>query len=382
MAEPSPWRIPLADVRLPRAAVAAARATLESGWLAAGPRVEEFEAGFARLTGARHAVACSSGTAALQLALAALGVGRGGEVVLPSLTFVAAANVVLGAGAEPVFVDVSSDDDLTLDPDATLAALSPRTQAVMPMHYGGWATSPELLAELGTRGVPVVEDAAHAPGARVAAGALGALGAAGCFSFYANKNLPLGEGGMLVTGSAEVAEAARRLRSHGMTTGTWQRHGAAFSQYDVPEPGWNLRLDEPRAALGSALLARLEADNERRRRALADYRRLLARVPGTAMPFARDRPDGEVPAGHLAPVLLDPGIDRDAVLAGLAGRGIQAGVHYRPIHELGAYAGRGVRLPRTEALARRVLTLPLYPHLTAAQRREVVHALAEATTAV
>jgi dTDP-4-amino-4,6-dideoxygalactose transaminase len=371
---PGPWRVPLSDVRLPAEAIAAAKEVLESGWLTSGPRVEAFERAFAAYVGCGHAVACSSGTAALQLAYACLGVGPGDEVVLPSLNFVAAANAARLAGACPVFADVLGEDDLTLDPDSVARSIGPPTKAVVLMHYGGHPCSAELVSLGRERGVAVVEDAAHAPGAAGALGSCGSWGDAGCFSFFANKNLPLGEGGMLTTSDGELAAAARRLRSHGATATTWERYRGVAGGYDVPTPGFNMKLDEARAAMGTVMLGDLDRAIELRGRVVERYRTLLSGLDDVSMPFA-SRPESERAAHHLAAVVLPEGTDRDRVAEEMKARGIQTSVHYPPVHRLTAYAGERVHLDQTDALAPRLITLPLYPHLEASRVEEVVAAL-------
>jgi dTDP-4-amino-4,6-dideoxygalactose transaminase len=373
------WVVPLADVRLPEAAVEAAAETLRSGWLSAGPRVEAFEAAFAELIGVEHAVACSSGSAALELALRGAGVGPGAEVVLPSLNFVAAANVAHRLGASPVLVDIGSPDDLNVDPEAMLAALTSRTRAAVVLHYGGYPAAVELVAELGRRGVQVVEDCAHAPGARVGATRCGSWGVAGCFSFYANKHIAVGEGGMVTTGDKELAVRMRRLRSQGVTRPTWLRHRSGEVEYDIAEPGYNFRLDEPRAALGLALLPDLEDDLRKRAEILLRYRSELAKA-GIEMPFG-NRPEGELAAAHIAVCLLPAGSERGAVVDRLREAGIQTSVHYRPIHRLAAFRDETAVLPRTDEVWPRLMTLPLFGHMSEEQIAYVCEALARAISA-
>jgi dTDP-4-amino-4,6-dideoxygalactose transaminase len=375
------WRVPLSDVLVDDELRAAALETLSSGWWSMGPRVEALEAAFAEQLGARHAIAVANGTAALHLALLACGCGPGDEVVLPSLNFVAAANVVRHAGARPVFCDVRGADDLNLDPGDVEAALTPRTKAVIALHYGGHACDIERLAELAReRCFELVEDAAHAPAARLNGRALGTFGRAGCFSFFSNKNLPVGEGGMVVTDDDGVAGRLRHLRSHGMTTLTWDRHRGHASGYDVVTAGFNYRLDELRAAIGLVQLRRLEDGNARRGRLVARYRRLLDGELGITMPFAEAEDAGA--AHHLAVAVLPAGISRDAVRRALAGTRIQTSVHYPPIHLFSAYRDADTRpLPRTEELAARILTLPLYPHLEEREVELVAAALLDAVAA-
>ena len=371
------WAVPLSDVRLPSDAVAAATDTLASGWLSSGPMVERFERAFADYVGTRHAVACSSGTAALQLAYSAIGVRPGDEVIMAALNFVAAANVAVFAGARPVLGDIAGEDDLTVDPDSVAALIGPRTRAVVAMHYGGHPCSVGLAEVARAAGVPLIEDASHAPGAEAGGRRCGTHGIAGCFSFFANKNLPLGEGGMLTTDDDEVADHVRLVRSHGMTAPTWTRHSGGVRSYDVVTAGLNLRLDEPRAAMGVVMLGSLDAENSRRREHLADYRRRLERLPGVQMPFAH-RPADETRAAHLCVVLLPPGTNRDAVRDSMADAGVQTSVHYPPISSLSAHADAGAELPRTDVVAPRLLTLPLYGHMTGKQVELVVDQLERA----
>ena len=219
------WVVPLSDVHAGQELQEAVLAAVRSGWWSAGPRVAEFERAFADLCRTRHAIAVANGTAALHLALLAVGCGPGDEVVIPSLNFVAGANAIGHIGASAVFCDICGEDDLTLDPRDLEAAISPATKAIVVMHYGGHpCRMDEILDIADRRGITVIEDAAHAPGATLAGRPCGAMGAIGCFSFFSNKNLPMGEGGMVVTDDDELERTVRLLRSHGMTTVSWERH--------------------------------------------------------------------------------------------------------------------------------------------------------------
>jgi dTDP-4-amino-4,6-dideoxygalactose transaminase len=373
----SRWQVPLSDVTVDDELMRAVGEAVASGWWSMGPRVAEFEAAFAELCGARHALAVANGTAALHLALLALECGPGDEVIVPSLNFVAAANTICHAGATPVFCDVVGPDDLTLDPADVEAAVTPATKAIVVMHYGGFACDMEGIARIAERhGLVVVEDAAHAPGATWRGRRCGTLGDIGCFSFFSNKNMPVGEGGMVTTDDDELAERLRLLRSHGMTTLTWDRHRGHAHSYDVVRRGFNYRLDEIRAAMGLVQLGRLHEENAGRARIAARYREALDGVAGIAMPF----PDPEAQRAsshHLAVVLLRADVDRQEVRDALAGRGVQTSVHYPPIHTFAAYEteGRARALPRTDALAGRLLTLPLYARMTDAQVEMVTGAL-------
>jgi dTDP-4-amino-4,6-dideoxygalactose transaminase len=372
-------RIPLFDVRLSDREVGAVEAALRSGWLTMGPRTERFEAAFAQHLGVRHAVAVSTGTAALHLAYLAAGVGPGDEVIVPDITFVATANAVRYCGARPVFADVLGCHDLGIDPDHVKALITPRTKAVAVVHYGGYAADVASLTALCERhGLAMIEDAAHSPSATPAAGGpkLGAWGLAGAFSFFSNKVLGCGEGGLVATDEDEVARFARSRRSHAMTSGTWDRHRGHASTYDVVALGFNYRLDELRAALLEARLPGLEADIATRRAIVGRYRRLLADVPGITLPY-RDE-DVEHSSCYVMPTIVDEPALRDPLREQLRERGVQTSVLYPAVHEFSAYreASR-LPLPRSTQVARAQLTLPLYPHLTPADQDYVVAAVRE-----
>jgi dTDP-4-amino-4,6-dideoxygalactose transaminase len=377
------WQVPLSDVATDDELVRAAADTVESGWWSMGPRVAEFEQAFGELTGSKHALAVANGTAALHLALLAVECGPGDEVLVPSLNFVAAANTIVHTGATPVFVDIAGDDDLNMDPADVEAAITPKTKAIVVLHYGGYAAEMDALGRIAeAAGVILVEDAAHAPGGSWNGRKCGTFGAVGCFSFFSNKNLPVGEGGMIVTDDDDLKERLRLLRSHGMTTLTWDRHRGHAHSYDVVTQGFNYRLDEIRAALGLVQLRRLPDENAGRARVSARYRESLHGTAGITMPFP-DPQAQERSSHHLAVVLLPEGTDRIAVRDRLTEKRIQTSVHYPPIHRFTAYGELGGRreLPRTDAVADRVVTLPLYAALTDEQVDTVVRELVAAVEA-
>ena len=323
--------------------------------------------------GARHALAVASGTAALHLICLAAGLGPGDEVVVPSLTFVATANAIRYTGATPVFADIAAWSVPGSRPRLRQAAIAERTRAIMNMTYGGHPGESAELAELAAeRGLPLLEDAAHGLGGRLGGRPLGTFGLAGAFSFFSNKNLPVGEGGMVVTDDDEVAAEVKLLRSHGMTALTWDRHQGHASGYDVVELGFNYRIDEPRAALATARLARLDSDNERRATATRVYQGLLESVDGVVQTMP-DHPGAE-PAHHLVTVVLDKDLDRAVLREKLERDGIQTSLHYPPIHRFSIY-DNGVSLPVTEEYAARAVTLPLFPSITEEQIGMVVDAL-------
>jgi dTDP-4-amino-4,6-dideoxygalactose transaminase len=376
------WKIPLADVTLGPEEIAAVTEVLESGWLSMGPKTQEFEERFAHFLGVKHAFAVANGTAALHLACEVLGMSPGDEVLCPALTFVASANAILYTGARPVFVDVNGPYDLNLSVEDAAAKVSGRTRAIMVVHYGGYPCDMDAIAALAGRyGLKIIEDCAHAPGAVYHSSQgprlLGTLGDIGCFSFFANKNLTTGEGGMVVTNGDELGRKIKTARSHGMTTLTWDRHRGHSFSYDVVARGYNYRLDEMRSALGLVQLKRLEPGNARRQELTYAYRAQFKDLDHLEVPF-RDFPGGS--AHHLFPILLRDCSGRTDFMAALAQQSIQTSIHYLPVHLFSYYRslweeGHDHLLPLTEEIAARLVTLPLFPSMTMAQLDTVVAAI-------
>lgn len=360
------WRVELSDLCYGEAERLAVADVLNSNWLTMGPRVEELERALsAQLEGA-GVVLTSSCTTALQLALLLFGVGAGDEVIVPSLSFVATANVVRLAGATPVFADIVSVEEPTIDPEHVAALVTERTSAVIPMHYGGSSCQMSALLEVARRSdhaIRVVEDAAHAFGGMCDSGeALGTLGDAGAFSFFSNKNLATGEGGALVTRDTDLEERARRLRSHGLTSGTWVRH-ASSPGYDVTEPGLNARPTEITAALGLAQLSKFSIAQDVRRQLWEEYVALLGDEAAITIPFRNAAKEARS-ACHIFPILLPDSETKALARSALREAAIQTSHHYEPIHRFSAYSDGAPSLPRTEEFAERELTLPLHPNMT------------------
>ena len=377
------WKVPLFEPDFGPAELEAVQAPVREGWLTTGPYTERLEKALCELTGSAHAVAVSNCTAALHLSLLACGVGPGDEVLCPTLTFVATANAVRYVGATPVFCESVGPHDLNLDPEDARAKVTPRTRAIMVVHYAGYpADLPRLSALAEERGLALIEDCAHALVSTLHGRACGTWGRLGCFSFFSNKNATCGEGGAVLTQDAGLAERLRRLRSHGMTSMTLDRQkGRAFS-YDVVDVGYNFRLDEVRSSLLLAQLRRLPGFLAARGRHVALYAECLRGLPVTLPDFGwpqRSRP-GDAVGYHILPVLLPPEADRLRVMAALREQGVQSSIHYPPIHRFASFRGAAVppSLPRTEGLAARELTLPLYPSMTEGQVRHVCASLARA----
>lgn len=354
------------------------RAALESGWLTMGPRIQEFERAYGDFLDCGHAIALSSCTAALHLAYLAVGVGPGDEVVVPSMSFAATSNAVLYCGGTPVFADVVGRHDLGIDPDDVEGRITERTKAVCAMHYAGYPAAVDRLREIcEPRGVALVEDAAHSPSAELDGRKLGTWGSAGCFSFFSNKVLSVGEGGLLATHDDAVAERVRSLRSHGMTSGTWDRHRGHAETYDIVDLGFNYRMDEPRAALLLSRMKRLDGEIERRRKLVRGYRDRLGGLERLTLPY-RDE-DVARSSCYVMPTLLDEDVDRRVFRQELSRHGIQTSILYPAIHEFTEYRRRfpDVSLPRTESAARTQVTLPLFPHMTDGQLDRVCDAVTE-----
>jgi dTDP-4-amino-4,6-dideoxygalactose transaminase len=373
------WKVPLFEPDFGPAELEAVQAPVREAWLTMGQYTERLEKTLCEMTGAAHAIAVTNCTAALHLSLLACGVGPGDEVICPTLTFVATANAIRYVGATPVFCESVGPDNLNLDPEDVRAKITPRTRAVMVVHYAGYPADMPRLAELADeRGLVLIEDCAHALVSSLHGRACGAWGRLGCFSFFSNKNVTCGEGGAITTQDADLAERLKRLRSHGMTTMTLDRHKGRAYSYDVVDLGYNFRIDEIRSSLMLAQLRRLGGFLEARARHVALYNRLLkgsgVTVPG--FDWERLARPGDAVGYHILPVLLPEGVDRLRVMAGLREHGVQSSIHYPPIHLFASFRDAArPPLPRTEALAARELTLPLYPSMTEAQVRHVCASL-------
>ena len=367
--------VPLFDVRLTDEDLHAVEETLRSGWLTMGPRTGEFEQLFAEHLGVRHALAMANCTAALHLAYLAAGVGPGDEVIVPGITFVASAAAVRYCGATPVLADIRGAHDLSLDPADAERRITDRTRAICVVHYGGYlGPLAELQRLCNERGLALIEDSAHNP-------SVTPTGLASCFSFFSNKVLGCGEGGLVATDDDDVAAKVRSLRSHAMTTGTWDRHRGHQLSYDVTGLGYNYRLDEPRAALLISRLRRLDDDLRRRRELVQRYRTLLADVDGLTIPYSDAEVDSS--ACYVMPLVLDePELQAPLRELMRARWNVQTSLLYPSISEFSEYREAAGTLPRSERIARTQVTIPLYPHLEKADQDRVVTAVTEGLKAL
>lgn len=373
------WRVPLSDVNLGLQEEAAVQRVIRSGWLSMGAETQAFEEEYADFADAKHAFAVTNATAGLHLACLSLGVGPGDEVILPSLTFVATANAIRYSGATPVFADIESLDNLNIDPGSIEKAISDRTKAIMVMHYGGFACNmPEILAIAQANNLEVIEDAAHAVGSSLEGRALGTWGKVGCYSFFANKNMTTGEGGMIVTDDDDLAQKIRILRSHGMTTLTWDRHRGHAYTYDVIDLGFNYRIDEVRSALGREQLKKVVQGNQKRDALAHLYREMIEeRIPQVSMPFANPRGRS---SHYIQPIILPENRNKFEFMAKMKEQGIQTSWHYPPIHHFQIYKNKQYdnKLPVTEATVNRLVTIPLYPTMSEQEAVWVIDAIIDA----
>jgi dTDP-4-amino-4,6-dideoxygalactose transaminase len=371
------WKVQLFELNYDELEIQAVEEVVRSGWITMGPKTSEFERAFQAELDGHMCTAVSSGTAALHLAMLALDLAPGEEVIVPALTFVADANAVRMAGAKPVFADCESLEIWNVGVESIRQLITDRTRAVICVHYAGYACRMEELRSLcDENDLALVEDAAHAPGGTYGDRPLGTIGDIGCFSFFTNKNLSVGEGGMVAVGDPDLDARIRLLRSHGMTTLTLDRHEGRAISYDVLQPGLNYRIDELRAALGLVQLTKLLDANRRRGELSVYYDSLLDQVDGIQRPFRGYQPG--VNTFHIYPVILNEGLDRDSIIGALRTRGIQASIHYPAIPGFAAYSHHDpAATPLAADIARRELTLPLYPTMGSAKVDLVCEALAD-----
>lgn len=353
--------------------------SLRSGWITTGPKVKQFEQAFAQYAGVKEAIAVSSCTAALHLSLAAAGIGPGDEVIVPTVTFCATANVVHHLGARPVLVDVGADG--LIDAESIERHITERTKAVIPVHFAGQSCDLERIGSIARRyQLFILEDAAHAAGTRHQGKHIGCHGNVAAFSFYATKNLTTGEGGMVTTDDSEFAARVRRLALHGMSRDAWKRYSETGTwYYEVLEPGYKCNMTDIQASLGLHQLRRLDQFGERRRAMAQRYTVALQDLAEIELP--RELP-GRHHVYHLFPIRLRENllrVDRGAFIAQLAERRIGASVHFIPLHRHPYYRDTNSyepeQFPGAERFYRGLLSLPLYPRMTDDDLEDVIEAV-------
>ena len=374
------WRVQLYKLNYDEREHQAVKETLDSGWLTMSEKTYAFEAAFSGLLGAEaKCLAVSSGTAALHMALLASGFGKGDEVITPSLTFIADQNAVQMVGAANALADITSMDDWSMDPGDIEARITSRTKAVMIVHYAGFACDMERITAICKKhGLLLIEDCAHTPGADYNGQPLGTFGDIAAFSFFANKNIAVGEGGMVVTRNAQLFEKLRRLRSHGMSVASFDRYKGRAISYDVEQPGLNYRIHEISSALGLVQLEKLRDANEKRKKLVECYYSRLDAVQDISIPyrnFSRGKPNY-----HIMPILLSEQIDRLTVIESMKQDGVQTSIHYPVIQNFRAYKDKINSTPKAEKVCAHELTLPLYPDMTTGEIDIVCDALIKALT--
>lgn len=365
--------------------IAAVARVLRSGWLTSGPEVGAFEDALARTVGAAHAVAVSSGTAALHAAMFAIGVGPGDEVIVPPMTFAASANAAVYQGGTPVFADVDRDT-LLIDPARVAAAITPKTRAIVAVDYGGQPCDYDALrAIVGSRRIAIVADACHALGARERGRPVGALADLSVFSLHPVKHVTTGEGGAIATADAGMAARMRTFRNHGITSDHQQRSAQSSWVYEIVELGYNYRLTDVQCALGLSQLAKLPARIARRQAIAGEYDRAFASIPEVGPLTVRP---GVLHAYHLYVVRVDTtalACDRATLFGALRREGIGVNVHYIPVHLHPYYRQRfgfGPGLcPVAEAAYEQLITLPMFPAMTAGDVQDVIEAVTKVVTA-
>ena len=358
------YKIPLFDLNFDEAEERAVIETIKSQWISTGPRCAEFESRFAEMLGAKYAASTSNCTAALHMALLSSGVHENDEVICPSLTFVATANAVRYVNAVPVFADVTGCDDLTIDPADIEKKITGRTRAVIVMHYGGFACDMESILNIAAKyDLIVIEDACHAPLGEYKGKKLGTIGDIGCFSFFSNKNISTGEGGMMITDNEAYFEKSKLIRSHGMTSLSYERSKGHSTGYDVVALGYNYRMDDIRASIGIAQLRKLAADIRKRADIRKTYVDCLKDIPDIIIPF---QASNDPSSNYIFPIVLRNSdyLKRNRLRDKMAEAGIQTSIHYPAVHRFSIYKAYYTDLPVTDYVADNLITLPMYGSLS------------------
>lgn len=369
------YKIPLFDLNFDEREGQAVKEVISDNWISTGPRCKKFEQRFADMLNVKHAISNSNCTVSLHLALKLAGVKPGDEVICPSLTFVATVNAIRYMDAIPVFADVTSFNEPVIDPKDIRKKITLKTKAIMVMHYGGFSCDMNSIMSLADEfKLKVIEDACHGPLSEYKGKKLGTIGDIGCFSFFSNKNISTGEGGMLVTNNEEYAERAKLLRSHGMTTMSYERANGHSTAYDVVELGYNYRMDDIHAAIGLVQLDKIEADLAKRSCVRQLYINNLSSLEKIIIPFKNY---SDFSSNYIFTVVLkDSNFDkRDKIREQLSESGIQTSVHYPAVHRFSIYKEFYCELPITDYLVDNLITLPMYSKLTEDQVNYICNTL-------
>ena len=366
------YKIPLFDLNFDEEEAKAAYDVIKSGWISTGPKCMELEAKFSEMLDVKHSVSLTNCTVALHLALVILGIKEGDEVIVPSLTFAATANAVRYVNATPVFADICSLEEPTISPEDIRSKITAKTKAIIVMHYAGFPCRMDEIMQIAKEhNLKVIEDACHGPLSEYKGKKLGTIGDIGCFSFFSNKNISTGEGGMLVTNNPDWAAEAKLLRSHGMTTMSYQRASGHATEYDVVRLGYNYRMDDIRAAIGIVQLDKLKADLDKRSQVRKWYLDALKDNHSIIIPFAQHQ--GFV-SNYVFPIVVKGANrdQRDALRNHIHERGVQTSVHYPAVHRFSSFKDYYIDLPLTDQYVESTLTLPMYAKLSEQDIHEIV----------
>ncbi len=369
------FKIPLFKLNFDEKEANAALETINSGWISTGPKCNELETMFAEMLNVNFAVSLSNCTDSLHLAHRILDIGPGDEIICPSLTFVASINSIKYVGATPVFCDVTSFDDFNICAKDIEPLINLKTKAILVVHMAGFPAEMDAICDLAKKyNLKIIEDSCHGPLSEYKGKKLGTIGDIGNFSFFSNKNISTGEGGMLVSNSEEIAQKAKLLRSHGMTTMSYQRAGGHATSYDVVDLGYNFRMDDIRASIGIEQLKKLKPDLVKRQVVRSNYLKLLKDNDRIIIPFSNNK---EFVSNYIMPIVLkDSNADfRDNVRRQLHENGIQTSVHYPAVHRFSIYNQDRIKLPKTEYISDNEITLPMYADLSETEIEYIVNIL-------
>jgi dTDP-4-amino-4,6-dideoxygalactose transaminase len=358
------YKIPLFDLNFDEKEEQAILEVIRSKWISTGPKCQEFEELFSTMLQVNYAVSLASCTSALHLSCIILGIKENDEVICPSLTFAATVNCIRYVRAIPVFSDIKGPDHLNMDPHHIEKLITPKTKAIMVMHYAGFPADMDAIMSIAKKyNLKVIEDACHGPLSEYKGKKLGTIGDVGCFSFFSNKNISTGEGGMLVTNNEVLATRVKSLRSHGMTTMSYQRFKGHATAYDIPEIGYNYRLDDIRAAIGIVQLRKLKEDLIKRSIIRSWYIDALKHIDSLIIPFSDNK---EFVSNYIMPIVLKDSTTekRDHIRDELFRKGIQTSLHYPAVHQFSFYKQYNITLPKTEYVTHNEITLPMYSSLT------------------
>ncbi|HPP10810.1 MAG TPA: DegT/DnrJ/EryC1/StrS family aminotransferase [Defluviitoga tunisiensis] len=373
------WKVQLFKLNFDSQELNAVKDVLDSGWITMGPKTKEFEEKFSLFLGSNvKSLAVTNGTAALHMALLALGIKSDDEVIVPALTFVADINVVAMVGAKPILADCQSIDNWNVSAETIKKVITNKTKAIIIVHYAGYPCEMDDIINIcKEKNIILIEDCAHSPGATYKGQQTGTFGDIGCFSFFSNKNLSVGEGGMVTTKNEELLKKLSYIRSHGMTSLSFDRLEGRIISYDVVMPGLNYRIDEIRSAIGIVQLKKLNDSNLRREKLVKRYIENLSDLSQINLPFV-NIPEFVKPSYHIFPILIDKKFNRIELINFLKSKGIQTSIHYPSFRSFSYYHKLKLNFcPIAEEISERELTLPLYPTMDIEQVDYVCECLRE-----